>query len=87
MLRERSRRRSRRSSFLFREAGGALFLFDQRLPVGDGYLVIIGWISLKARKAVAVAAVFNEGRLERGLYAGDLGEVDIAPQCLRDADS
>jgi hypothetical protein len=31
---------------------------------------------------VPVPAVFNESRLERGLYAGNFGEVDIAFELL-----
>ena len=32
----------------------------------------------EGQEAVPVAAVIDEGRLQRGLYAGDFGEVDIA---------
>jgi hypothetical protein len=32
----------------------------------------------KREEAVAVAAVIDEGRLERGLDAGHLGEIDVA---------
>jgi hypothetical protein len=34
----------------------------------------------ESEKAVPVTAVFDEGRLKGGFYAGDLGEVDVTPQ-------
>ena len=34
----------------------------------------------EGQKAVAVAAIFDEGGLQRGLYARDLGEIDISTQ-------
>ena len=55
----------------------ALFLGDQRLPVGDRDLVVVGMDFRKRQEAVAVAAVIDEGRLQRRLNAGDLGEVDV----------
>src|SRR5690606_29643080 len=58
-----------------------LFLFaHQRFAVGDGDLVVVGVDFAEGQEAVAVAAIFDERRLQRGLYAGDLGEVDIAAQ-------
>ena len=61
-------------------AMGALIGFDQRLTVGDRDLVIIGMDFAEGEKTVAVATIFDEGRLQRRLYARDLGEVNIAAQ-------
>ncbi|WP_346348028.1 hypothetical protein [Bradyrhizobium sp. 139] len=55
---------------------------DQRLPVGDRDLVVVGMDFAEGEKAVAVAAIFDEGGLERRLHPGDLGEVDIPAQLL-----
>src|SRR5215468_4097877 len=50
--------------FGFRIAVGALFLVDQRLPIGDRYLVVI-WVDFAERQeAVAVAAIVHEGGLQ-----------------------
>ena len=48
--------------------------------VGDRDLIVVGVDLVEGQEAVAVAAVFDEGGLQAGLYAGDLGEVDIAPK-------
>ena len=58
----------------------ALFLGDQRLPVGDRDLIIVGMDFGERQEAVAVAAVVDEGGLQRRLYPRDLGEIDIAAQ-------
>jgi hypothetical protein len=58
----------------------ALFLGDQRLPVGDRDLIIVGMDFREGQEAVAVAAIVDEGGLERRLYPRDLGEIDIAAQ-------
>ena len=63
-------------------AVGALFRLDQRLTIGDRDLVIIRVDFAERQEAVAIAAIFNEGRLERRLYPGDLGEVDVAAELL-----
>jgi hypothetical protein len=63
-------------------AMGLLFGLDQRLTVGDRDLVIVGMDFAEGQEAMAVAAIFDEGRLERGLYTRDLGEVDITAQLL-----
>jgi hypothetical protein len=63
-------------------AMGALVGLDQGLPVGDRNLVVVGVNFAEGEKAVAVSAVFDEGRLERRFYPRDLGEVDIAAQLL-----
>jgi len=67
-------------ALLFGLAMGAFVGFDQRLTVGDRDLVIVGVNFAEGEEAVAVAAIFDEGRLQRRLYARDLGEVDIAAQ-------
>ena len=58
----------------------ALFLGDQRLPVRDRDLIIIGMNFRERQEPMAVAAVVDEGGLERRLYPRDLGEIDIAAQ-------
>jgi hypothetical protein len=59
-------------------AMGALIGFDQRLTVGDRDLIIVGMDFAKGQEAMAVAAIFDEGRLQRRLYARDLGEIDVS---------
>ena len=61
-------------------AMGAFVGLDQRLTVGDRNLIIVGMDFAEGQEAMAVAAIFDEGRLQRRLYARDLGEVDIAAQ-------
>jgi hypothetical protein len=63
-------------------AMGLLFGLDQRLPVGDRDLVVVGMDFAEGEEAVAVAAIFDEGGLKRGFDPGDLGEVDIPAQLL-----
>src|SRR6266404_5465223 len=63
-------------------AVGAFIRFDQGLAIGDRDLIVVGMNFAEGQKAVAVAAVLDEGRLQRRLYAGDLGEVDVAAQLL-----
>jgi hypothetical protein len=63
-------------------AMGALVSLDQRLAVGDRDLIIIRVNFAEGQEAVAVAAVFDEGGLQRRFYAGDLGEVDVTAQLL-----
>ena len=48
---------------LLRFAMRALVGFDQRLPVGDGDLIVVGMNFAERQKSVAVAAVFDERRL------------------------
>ncbi len=59
-------------------ARGALLLVDQRLPVGDRDLIVVGVDFAEGQKAVAVAAVIHEGGLQRRLDARHLGEIDVA---------
>src|SRR3984893_7766421 len=63
-------------------AMGAFVGLDQRLTVGDRDLIIIRVNFAEGQEAVAVAAIFDEGGLQRRLYAGDLGEIDVAAQLL-----
>src|SRR5690606_16714160 len=48
--------------------------------VGDRDLVVVRVDLVEGQEAVAVAAVLDEGGLQAGLYAGDLGEIDVAPK-------
>ena len=60
--------------------GGArvtLFLRDQRLPVGNRDLIVVGMDFRECQEAMAIAAVVDEGRLQRRLNARDFGEIDI----------
>jgi hypothetical protein len=63
-------------------AMGALIGFDQRLTIGDRNLIIVRMDFAEGQEAMAVAAIFNEGCLQRWLYAGDLGEIDVSAQLL-----
>src|SRR5712664_3813830 len=67
-------------AFLFGLAVGAFVGFDQRLPVGDRNLIVIRMDFAEGQEAVTVAAIFDEGRLQRRFYPRDLGEIDVAPQ-------
>jgi len=66
--------------FGFRVTVGALLLVDQRLPVGDGNLVVIRVDFAERQKAMAVAAIVYERRLERRLDPRHFGKVDVASQ-------
>ena len=59
-------------------AMGTFVGFDQRLTIGDRNLVIVRMNFAEGEKAVTVAAVLDEGRLQRRLYPRNLGEIDIA---------
>ena len=65
--------------FLGLSMGSILFL-EQGEAVGDRDLVIIRVDLGEGQKAMAITAVINEGRLERGLHASNLGEVNITSQ-------
>src|SRR5260370_37032253 len=66
--------------FGFRVAVGALLLIDQRLPVGDGNLVVIRVDFAERQKAMAVPALVYEGRPGRRVGPRHLCKVDIGPQ-------
>jgi len=55
---------------------------DQRLTVGDRDLVVIRMDFAEGQEAMAVAAIFDERRLQRRFYARDLGQINIAAQLL-----
>ena len=59
---------------------GALVLGDQRLPVGDRDLIVVGMDFAEGEEAVAVAAVVDEGGLQRRLDARHLGQIDVAAE-------
>jgi hypothetical protein len=61
-------------------AMGALVGLNQRLTVGDRDLIVIGMDFAEGQEAVSVAAIFDEGGLQRRLYARDLGEINVAAQ-------
>ncbi|WP_280979125.1 MULTISPECIES: hypothetical protein [unclassified Bradyrhizobium] len=63
-------------------AMGALIGFDQRLTVGDRNLVVVGMDFAEGEEAVAIAAILDEGGLQRRLYARNFCEIDIAAQLL-----
>jgi hypothetical protein len=63
-------------------AVGALVGLDQRLTVGNRDLVVIWMNFAESEEAMAVAAIFDKGRLQRWFYPRDLGEVNIAAQLL-----
>ena len=46
--------------------------------VGDRDLVVVRMDFVEGEEAVTVSAVFDEGGLEAGLYARDLGQIDVA---------
>ncbi|MCP1844789.1 MULTISPECIES: hypothetical protein [unclassified Bradyrhizobium] len=61
-------------------AMGALVGLDQRLTVGDRDLVIVGMDFAEGQEAMPVAAILDEGGLQRRLYARNLGEINVAAQ-------
>nr|WP_315772223.1 MULTISPECIES: hypothetical protein [unclassified Bradyrhizobium] len=69
-------------AFLFGFAMRALLGLDQSLPVGDRDLIIVRMDFAEGQEAVAVAAILDESGLQRGLNAGNLGQVDVAAELL-----
>jgi hypothetical protein len=63
-------------------AMGAFVRLDQRLTVGDRNLIIVRMDFAEGQETVTVAAIFDEGGLQRWLYPRDLGEIDVAAQLL-----
>ena len=57
---------------------GRGFLLDEGLTVGHRDLVVVGMDFVEGEEAVAVAAVLDEGGLQRRLHARHLGEIDVA---------
>ena len=60
----------------------AFFLRDQRLPVGNRDLVVVGMDFGERQEAVAVAAVIDERRLQRRFDARNFGEIDVTAKLL-----
>ncbi|WP_283812203.1 hypothetical protein [Bradyrhizobium stylosanthis] len=68
---------------LFLGLAMGLFLgLDQRLPIGNRDLVVVGMDFAEGEEAVAVAAIFNESGLQGGFDPCDLGEIDVPAQLL-----
>ena len=64
-------------------AGGLGFLLlDERLTVGHRDLVVVGMDLAEGQEAVTVAAVIDEGGLQRRLDARYLGQIDVAAKLL-----
>jgi hypothetical protein len=61
-------------------AMGAFVRLDQRLAIGDGDLIIVRMDFAEGQETVAVAAILDEGGLQRRLDARHLGEIDISTQ-------
>ena len=68
--------------FIIGVALGARFLGEQCLPVGDRDLIVVRVDFGEGQEAVAVAAVIDEGRLQRRFDPGDLGEIDVTAKLL-----
>jgi hypothetical protein len=68
--------------FLLRLTVGARVGLDQRLAVGDRDLIIVRMDFAEGEEAMAIAAIFDKGGLQRWFDARDLGEIDIAAQLL-----
>jgi hypothetical protein len=54
----------------------------QRFAVGEGDLIVVGVDFVEGEEAVTIAAVLDEGRLQRRLNARHLGEIDIPSELL-----
>ncbi len=54
------------------------FHLDQALTIGDRNLIVVRVNFAERQEAVAIAAIFHKCGLQAGLYANNLGEVDIA---------
>src|SRR5665213_115865 len=67
-------------ALFFSLAMGAFVRLDQRLPIGDRNLIIVRMDFAEGQKAVTVAAIFDEGGLQRRFYARDLREIDVSTQ-------
>jgi hypothetical protein len=61
---------------------GALVVFDQRLPISNRDLIIVRMDFGEGQESVAVAAIVDEGSLQRRLYARHLGKIDISSKLL-----
>ncbi|WP_374652420.1 hypothetical protein, partial [Rhizorhabdus sp.] len=63
---------------LFLGFGFLEILAHQGFAVGDRDAVIVRMDFTEGQETVAIAAIFNEGSLQRGFDPGYLGEIDIA---------
>ena len=52
----------------------------QRFAVGERNLIVVRVDFVEGQEAVAIAAIFDEGRLQRRLNTRHLGEIDIASE-------
>ncbi len=59
-----------------------MFLGEQRFAVGDRNTIVIGMDFREGQETVPVAAIFDEGRLERWLHPRDLGQIYVAFELL-----
>ena len=59
---------------------GATLFFEERDPIRDRDLIIVRVNFGESQKAVAIAAIVDEGRLKRRLHARHFREVNIASQ-------
>ncbi len=64
--------------FLVRRFFGGAVGVKGRLPIGNRDPIIVGMDFAEGEEAVAVAAIFDERRLQRRLDARHLGEIDVA---------
>src|SRR5690606_36847718 len=55
---------------------------QQRLPVGDGDLVVVGMDFAEGQEAVAIAAISDKGGSKRGLDPRHAGQIDISLELL-----
>ena len=55
-------------------------LLDERFAVGNGNLVVVRMDLTEGQKAVAIATIVDERRLQRRLDPGDFRKIDIAFQ-------
>ena len=56
----------------------ALLFGDQPFAVGDRDLIVVGMDLRKGQEAVAVAAILDEGCLQRRFYSNHLRQIDVA---------
>ena len=56
------------------------FFLQQRLPVGYRDLIVVGMDFTESQEAVPIAAVVDEGGLQRRLDPRDLCQIDIAAE-------
>jgi hypothetical protein len=60
----------------------SILLFEERLTIGDGDLIIIRMDFRKGEEAVTVTAVFHECGLKRRFDPCDFGEIDVSAELL-----